>query len=301
MEAPALLHRHEDAHGVHEWVETVPATRLRAWVSGYTGYREEVDRPVQRLETPSGGAVLVLSFGDLMTVSQQPRGAAMAARSADAVVVRSFVSGISDLPALTTHAGRQHGVQVRLGPLAVYALFGAPLDELGRHAGGLVELANLGAGDWGARLGATRSWELRFALLDELLTARLAQRRADPTPEVAHAWRRLRSSHGRARINDLVRASGLSHRAFVGRFRRQVGVGPKTAARILRYGRATALLEAGTRPVAEVAALSGYADQSHLDREFSALAGRSPTRLVQERGGSGYQSVRSILFKTGWG
>jgi AraC-like DNA-binding protein len=43
----------------------------------------------------------------------------------------------------------------------------------------------------------------------------------------------------------------------------------------------------------------GYADQAHLDREFASLAGRSPTRLVQERAGSEYQSIRSVLFKTG--
>jgi len=119
----------------------------------------------------------------------------------------------------------------------LYALFGAPLDELGQHAGGVIDLDDLGAADWGPRLGAARSWELRFALLDELLTARLARRSADPTPEVAHAWRRLRSSHGTARITELVDQSGLSHRAFIGRFRRQVGVAPKTAARILRYER----------------------------------------------------------------
>jgi AraC-like DNA-binding protein len=132
-----------------------------------------------------------------------------------------------------------------------------------------------------------------------LLTARLGRRSADPAPEVTRAWRRLRSSHGSARISELAGESGLSHRAFAGRFRRQVGVAPKTAARIVRYERATALLEAGTRSVAEVAALSGYADQAHLDREFAALAGRSPTRLVQERAGSEYQSIRSVLFKTG--
>ena len=127
----------------------------------------------------------------------------------------------------------------------------------------------------------------------------MARRKADPTPEVAHAWRRLRSSHGSARIAELVDESGLSHRAFVSRFRRQVGVGAKTAARVLRYERATALLEQGPRSIAEVAAMSGYADQAHLDREFAALAGRSPTRLVEDRAGTGYQSVRSILFKTG--
>jgi AraC-like DNA-binding protein len=292
------LHRHEGSHGVHEWVETVPAAQLGPWVAGYTGYREDA-AAVQRLETPSGGAVLVLSFGDPLTVSQQPARFTRPAHPANAGVVTSFAAGISDRPTLTTHAGRQHGVQVRLGPLAVYALFGAPLDELSQHAGGVMDLYDLGAGDWGPRLGAARSWDLRFALLDELLTARLARHSADPTPEVAHAWCRLRSTHGSARIGDLVDESGLSHRAFVSRFRRQVGVGPKTAARVLRYERATALLEQGARSVAEVAAVSGYADQAHLDREFAALAGRSPTRLVKDRAGSGYQSVRSILFKTG--
>jgi AraC-like DNA-binding protein len=57
----------------------------------------------------------------------------------------------------------------------------------------------------------------------------------------------------------------------------------------------------GTRPVAEVAAVSGYAGQAHLDREFAALAGRSPARLRQQRAGSEYQPIRSILFKTGSG
>lgn len=300
MVTRATLHRYEDCHGVQEWVEAEPVPELGPWIVGYTGYREEAGAPVQRLETPSGGAVLVLSFGDALTISQQPSGAGLPARPAAATeVVTSFASGISDRPVLTAHAGRQHGVQVRLGPLAVYALFGVPLDELGQHPGGVIDLAELGAGDWGGRLGAARSWELRFALLDDLLTERLARRSADPAPEVTRAWRRLRSSHGSARISELVGESGLSHRAFVGRFRRQVGVAPKTAARILRYERATALLEAGTRSVAEVAALSGYADQAHLDREFAALAGRSPTRLVRERAGSEYQSIRSVLFKTG--
>lgn len=146
----ATLHRYEDSHGVQEWVETEPVPELGPWIVGYTGYREEAHAAVQRLETPSGGAVLVLSFGDPLTVSQQPSGAGLPTRpAAAAAVVTSFAGGISDRPALTTHAGRQHGVQVRLGPLAVYALFGVPLDELDQHPGGVIDLAELGAGDWG--------------------------------------------------------------------------------------------------------------------------------------------------------
>jgi len=148
--AGATVHRYEDSRGVQECVETEPVPELGPWIAGYAGYREEAGAPVQRLETPSGGAVLVLSFGNPLAVSQQPRGAGLPTRPADAAeVVTSFAGGISDRPALTTHAGRQHGVQLRLGPLAVYALFGVPLDELGQHPGGVIGLAGLGAGDWG--------------------------------------------------------------------------------------------------------------------------------------------------------
>lgn len=286
---------YEDAHGVYEWIEAPPGSSLRSWIAGYTGYREEVDAPVRRLETPSGGAVLVLGFGTPLTLSEptdadlsnQPPGPA----------ISSFAGGISDRSALVAHAGRQHGIQVRLGPLAVYALFGVPLEEINHQAGGVVDLAELGAGDWGERLGALAGWERRFALLDELLVSRFAESMTEPTPEVVYAWRRLRSSRGAVRIGALVAESGLSHRAFIERFRRQVGVTPKMAARIVRYERATALLGQGTLSVAEVAAESGYADQAHLDREFSALAGRPPTQLMRQDI-PGYQRTGSILFKT---
>jgi AraC-like DNA-binding protein len=224
----------------------------------------------------------------------QPGSTAVQSDAVAAEVVTSFAGGISEHPAMTDHGGRQHGIQVRLDPLAVYALFGVPMPEFNQHAGGVIDLAHLGAGEWGERLGAAGSWASRFLLLDELLGARLAQSSTEATPEVAHAWRHLRASHGTVRIAELVRDSGLSHRTFVRRFRHQVGVGPKTAARIIRYERAAALLADRTRSIADVAAATGYADQAHLDREFAAMAGRSPTRLLEARGSSQYRLRISV-------
>lgn len=289
------VRRHEDGRGVHEWIEAPSAASLRPLIAGYTGYREEVQAPVRRLETPSGGAVLVLGFGPPLQVSEPARDDSISQPPRS--VVSSFAGGISDRSAVVAHAGSQQGIQVRLDPLAVYALFGVSLEEINDQAGGVVDLAELGAREWGERLGAIAGWEQRFELLDELLAARFAKSATAPTPEVAHAWRRLRATHGAARIGELVAESGLSHRAFIQRFRRQVGVAPKTAARIVRYERATALLGQGTLSVAEIAAESGYADQAHLDREFAALAGCPPTRLPAQDV-PGYQRVGSILSKT---
>ena len=93
-------------------------------------------------------------------------------------------------------------------------------------------------------------------------------------------------------IQPLADATGWSRRHLLTRFRAQVGLAPKTAARVLRFRRAAGLLvppgsDGGPgRPVprglADVAAECGYADHAHLVREFRALAGCTPTAYLAE-------------------
>lgn len=56
------------------------------------------------------------------------------------------------------------------------------------------------------------------------------------------------------------------------------GYGPATLRRILRFRKAVRLLEAGMS-AADAAAMSGYADQSHLSRQVHELAGVSASQL----------------------
>jgi AraC-like DNA-binding protein len=62
------------------------------------------------------------------------------------------------------------------------------------------------------------------------------------------------------------------------------GYGPRHLVRVLRMSLALDHARAGS-PLAEVAALSGYADQAHLTREVRELAGITPGRLVRELAG----------------
>ncbi|MFJ3303639.1 helix-turn-helix domain-containing protein [Streptomyces sp. NPDC086549] len=57
------------------------------------------------------------------------------------------------------------------------------------------------------------------------------------------------------------------------------GYGPKTLARILRMQKALALARSGV-PFAETAVRAGYADQPHLAREVSELAGATLGELI---------------------
>jgi AraC-like DNA-binding protein len=72
---------------------------------------------------------------------------------------------------------------------------------------------------------------------------------------------------------------GLSARQLHRRCLPVFGYGPRRLSRILRMTRALDQARAGL-PLAEVAAVCGYADQAHLTRELTALAGAPPKSLL---------------------
>ena len=88
----------------------------------------------------------------------------------------------------------------------------------------------------------------------------------------------------RVRVEPLMDETGWSRRHVTERFRRQLGVSPKSYARLLRFEHATALLSelatAPDRTLADVAIAAGYYDQSHLTRDFSAMSGMTPGAFV---------------------
>jgi AraC-like DNA-binding protein len=94
---------------------------------------------------------------------------------------------------------------------------------------------------------------------------------------------RLRARGGAVPVAEVAAGVGLSRRQVERRFREEVGLSPKRLARVLRLQRAARRLRAD--PAASLARLAlevGCADQAHLTREFTALAGVSPARWVAE-------------------
>ncbi len=80
--------------------------------------------------------------------------------------------------------------------------------------------------------------------------------------------------------------TGWSRRRVTERFRRELGVSPKAYARLVRFEHASALLaEPRTdRTIADVAMAAGNYDQSHLTRDFVALAGMTPGTFAASAG-----------------
>lgn len=85
----------------------------------------------------------------------------------------------------------------------------------------------------------------------------------------------------------LERLTGLDRFAFARQFRAAFGTSPSHYVVMRRLGRARALLALGTA-LAEVAAACGFADQSHLTRQFHRAYGVTPGRwrALQNRPGA---------------
>ncbi len=268
--------------GPTAYVRARPHPALRGHVIGYAGYREFSAHPVRRRQAPSGTCTLVLSFGPPIRLLG-PAGPTMPA---------SFLAGMHDGAVITEFTGAQHGLQVDLTPLGLYVLLGRPLPELTNSAPRVDELGVPELAALPARLAEDPGWPERFARVDTVLRRRLDAARTQPDPEVAWVWDRLERTDGAVGIQPLADATGWSRRHLLTRFREQVGLAPKTAARVLRFRRAAGLLvppgsDGGPgRPVprglADVAAACGYADHAHLVREFRALAGCTPTAYLAE-------------------
>jgi transcriptional regulator GlxA family with amidase domain len=171
-------------------------------------------------------------------------------------------------------------VLVELSPLGAYALFGVPIHELTNVVADLTVILGRAGERIIEQLAKAPGWRNQCALLDRALTARAAAG-PTPAPQVAHALRRLQRTAGRIPIATLAGEVGWSRRHLLTRFREQIGLPPATAARVIRFQRAARMLQQPDRPsLAEIAQRSGYWDQSHLNREFRALAEATPTELI---------------------
>jgi AraC-like DNA-binding protein len=248
-----------------EWESAVRRAdpRLRGLVASYTGYVERTPAPLRRLEAATMRVPMIISLGPSMLVDGQRH--------------CSFVAGPADVPTLTEHAGDQCGIEVSLTPLGARRLLGVPVAELAGRAVAFEELLGRHAATLTERLVRAADWEARFALLDRALLRRLQEARPLPA-EIVQAWSLLHRSHGALGVDAIAREVGWSRRHLAARFREDIGLPPKTTARILRFERVTMLLRSGVCvSLADAAYECRYADQSHLNRDFRAFAGTTPT------------------------
>ncbi|MFF8640154.1 helix-turn-helix transcriptional regulator [Streptomyces sp. NPDC015345] len=263
---------------------------MRPGVISYRGTRLALAGPRRRLEVPIGAVTLLLGFGRPVRISglERPGRAGPDRPGRPPVSLVSVLSGLGTTPVLGEHDGHVAGIEVLLMPWAAFTLFGTALHELADRT---LDPDALGVrpdpGRWASvaeladALGALPSWSARFHLLDEVF-ARWSATGHPPSARTVRAWDELVRSRGTAPVGRLAEEVGWSVRQLENRFREQIGIGPKAAARVLRLQRARKMLAAG-HGQAETAAACGYYDQAHLSGEFKALTGCTPRQFTRAR------------------
>jgi AraC-like DNA-binding protein len=190
-------------------------------------------------------------------------------------------------------------VGLRLLPGAGGAVLGHELDGLREQLVPLSSLWGRGADLVAEQLAATSSLREQRSILAGMLVRRVDSVAVDR--EVVATARALATSS--VSVSSVSEQVGLSDRQLQRRFIRQVGYGPKTFQRIMRFRRAVATHEHSSRTqpdrqlgLAELATAAGYADQAHLTRECRRLTGLTPASFLARSQPHDPALVREVGF-----
>lgn len=164
---------------------------------------------------------------------------------------------------------------IRFRPGRARAFFGAPLQAVTDRR---VTLRDLGVDSpLAEQLAEAAGDRERVRLAETAIERRLAEGESpDLRVDAAISRLTLRSES----IDELAHDIGITRQHLRRRFLEQVGITPKTFARVARFRRL--LVDARqTASWATLAVEHGYFDQSHLIAEFRELAGSSPVPFFQ--------------------
>ncbi len=213
---------------VSDVVMARPAAPLRPYVEAYTGYRMEGFAPGLHRGLPGRHLTFICSLGPPVELLAMPD------PKHPAKQLRAFVSGYDSGAATIAHDGNQHGIALDVTPRGARLLLGLPAAELAGICVSLDEVVGAVGERLSARLQEATGWTQRFALLDEELLA-LAGRPSDRAIRGRRSLPRgTRSSPrgGTVEVGALAAELGWSRRHLGERFRTELGLTPKVAARV---------------------------------------------------------------------
>jgi len=174
-----------------------------------------------------------------------------------------------------------YGVHFKAG--GAYPFLQLPLSEMNGQVVPLDALWGRNAAEIRERLQAAPSIQAGFAVLEQLLMARLCEAPYNLNL-VQYALLEIAQRHGALSIRALSDRMGFSQNHLGNQFKRFVGIPPKEVARFYRFAHVLRELD-DTVPgdLTRLAHQSQFYDQSHFNRDFAAFTGSSPSEYIQLR------------------
>ena len=231
------------------------------------------DAPAHSLERifPSGKLELVINLNEDEIRIHNGASGEPCARFSGVVV-----SGAYGRPFVIDTADQAFTMGVHFRPGGAPPFLTVPADEL-RDAH--VDVRNLwgrAAPDLRERLYGAPTHPQRFRLLEDALLRRV---HGAPTghPAIGFAVGALQQG---ARVQEVAREVGISHRRLIEVFAREVGMTPKLFSRVSRFQSVLHAPRPARGDWGQLALECGYVDQSHLIRDFLAFSGLNPTTYL---------------------
>ena len=130
-------------------------------------------------------------------------------------------------------------------------------------------------------IGGAQSKKEKVQLLEDYLL-RILERPKYGEEAIIESANKIFESKGQTNITELLDKVPMSRRNFERKFLEEVGVSPKTYAKIRRFGYTCSLM-AGNRDVnlMDVLCEGGYYDQSHFIKDFKYFSGRTPRKYAK--------------------
>jgi AraC-like DNA-binding protein len=223
---------------------------------------------------PNGRVELLINFGAPYRLLDY--------RGADHCRI-AWLGGPQAGPLMLYQPMRQDVMGVRLLPAGAYGLLSRPMRDVVGLSVDLADLVGPAAAELAERCDAAASVGARFRIVAAWIAGRLAQHRG-MDEAVAWAISRLDDSGGTAPIRALRAHLGVSKTRLAGLFREQVGLTPKLYARVVRFHQTLGMLQAGgAGRLTDVALDARYYDQPHMNAEFRALGGLTPSEFLAAR------------------
>ena len=250
--------------------EIKPTPPLRSFIECF--WTLEGDRSVESSEPerilPDGCVELILNFGDrfLQHVDGEQR-----------CQPRNFVVGQMTGPILISPAGLVELVGIRFQPGSTRVFLDLPANEI---ADQVVELGGLSRQFERSLMQACErvaALDQKVAAVDAFLAARVKRGKFDSNLLALAA--RVIDRRGLVSVGELASQAGVSARQLERRFLREVGLGPKLLARIVRFQQVFRAVDQSNPAWADVASECGYYDQAHLIRDFNQFAQLTPAVL----------------------
>lgn len=250
--------------------EIKPTPTLRRFIECFwtlAGSGSLAAAPPERI-LPDGCVELILNFGDRFC--QHDNGVKQ-------LQPRNFIVGQMTGPIMISPGGAVELLGIRFQPGGTQPFFTATAAEITDTVVDLGSFSSRFERDLLNVCEQGGSLADKISAVDAYLCKRLIASNYDL--RLLQLATKIIDCRGVISVDRLASAAGVSNRQLERRFRRNVGIGPKLLARIVRFQQVFRAVEQCDSAWATVAVECGYYDQAHLIRDFNQFAQQTPAVL----------------------